>query len=195
MVARSISSWNQIQVWLPRVDLVRMRVLGRFPLLAALCTVATGCQPSLPRHLEPPTTSQSDVPLAVQKGAKYVTDPHRWGMLIFPWEEIRVEGGSATDANDLASLIETYHRAWLSRDSEGIEKLLDSEIVRFRDGRLALGIEDVSRLIADESRGERPEGYAGSTELPLRWTASSFLAFDTLLGLTLDPKVSLRSNP
>ena len=31
--------------------------------------------------------------------------------------------------------------------------------------------------------------------LPLHSTASSFLAFDTPLGLTLDPKVSLRSNP
>ena len=50
-----------------------------------------------------------------------------------------------------------------------------------------------SRSAPSVSTSFRPG--AGSPGVWLRWTASSLLAFDTLLGLTMGPRVSLGSDP
>ena len=106
--------------------------------------------------------------LQVQMESDYVTDPSRWGRLIYDPSRVRFEGGSRKDREALAALIGGYHRAWLARDAASMNGLLDPEAVRFRQGRLRSGRDAVMVHIANESRGERPEGQAGSTQLSLR---------------------------
>jgi catechol 2,3-dioxygenase-like lactoylglutathione lyase family enzyme len=159
-----------------------------FALLAVF--TASGSPASLRAEELAKTRSPIDGSLAVQIESAYVTDPSRWGKLIFEPAQIQAEGGPPGAASALAALIETYHRSWLSRDSGGIEELLDPEIARFRNGWAGFGLPDVGRRIANESRGERPEGYPGSTELALRdvqiridaGTATAFYRIDTHSG-------------
>ena len=128
--------------------------------------------------------------LTVQTESDYVTDPRRWGKLIFEPAAIRSQGGSPEDVQNLASLIGRYQRAWLARDSDGMQTLLDPGIVRFRQGTLRSGRDEVMKRIEDESRGERPEGEAGSTQLSIRDvdlrivgdTAIAFYRVDTHTG-------------
>ena len=128
--------------------------------------------------------------LAVQGKSGYVTDRSRWGKLIFDPAQIKVRGGSAEDVSAIATLIEKYHRAWLSRDAVATATLLDADVVRFRGNSARFGSAAVLKRMARESRGERPEGYAGSTELALRDvqlsidgdTATAFYRIDTHVG-------------
>ncbi len=108
------------------------------------------------------------VPLRVQTKSAYVTDRSRWGRLVFDPERVHAKVGTSKDVLALARLIGDYHRSWLSRDSAKIEELLDPAIVRVRNGRVGIGLPEVGAWIASESRGERPEGFAGSTELTVR---------------------------
>jgi catechol 2,3-dioxygenase-like lactoylglutathione lyase family enzyme len=168
-----------------------VHTLSRFSCFALLAVFAAHGSPASSRAEEPAKArSPSDGSLAVQIESAYVTDPGRWGKLIFEPAQIQAEGGPPNAVSALAALIETYHRSWLSRDSEGTEELLDPEIARFRNGWAGFGLADVGRRMANESRGERPEGYPGSTELALRdvqiridgGTATAFYRIDTHSG-------------
>jgi catechol 2,3-dioxygenase-like lactoylglutathione lyase family enzyme len=176
---------------LPPMEADAVHTLYRFSCFALWAALAASGSPAGLRAEEAAEAgSPSDGSLAVQLESAYVTDPSRWGKLLFDPAQIQAEGGPPGEARALATLIETYHRSWLSRDSEGAEALLDPEIARFRNGWAGFGLADVGRQMADESRGERPEGYPGSTQLALRDvqiridgnTATAFYRIDTHSG-------------
>ena len=154
--------------------------------LVGLCLAVSGWL--LPIQAESESTQKT--PLGVQLESAYVTDPNRWGKLIYDPSRVQTRGGSEQDATALAALIEKYHRAWLSRDLETMKEVLDPEISRFRQGQLRTGRTHVTQRIASESRGERPEGHLGSTQLTLRDvdiqivddTATAFYRIDTHTG-------------
>ncbi|MBW2716226.1 MAG: hypothetical protein JRD03_09120 [Deltaproteobacteria bacterium] len=172
-----------------KVEFLRARFIIRGIALMTIFAVV-GCLPSKQGRVSTAAVTRKGAPLAVQAESAYVTDRSRWGVLIFDPGQIRSSGGSAEDASALAALIEKYHRSWLSRDSDATQSLLDVEITRIRNGTAEFGIADVMDEMADESRGERPEGYAGSTELAIRNvriridqnTATAFYRIDTHSG-------------
>lgn len=164
--------------------------LKRLPTLAVgLCIAAVGVSAALAEDSTPPQLS-AESPLGVQTESDYVTDPSRWGQLIYDPSETESQGGSEQDTQAVNALIERYYRAWLSRDSEAMTELLDPDASRFRQGQLRSGTGDVIQRITNESRGERPEGQAGSTQLTLRDvkisidgdTATAFYRIDTHTG-------------
>ena len=110
----------------------------------------------------------TDNPLPVQIESMNVTDQSHWGQLIFRREEISESFGPQADIEALASLIERYHRHWLDRNDDELMQLVDDDITRFRQGRVAYGVADVRAQVSNESRGERPEGHATSMQLEIR---------------------------
>ncbi len=110
----------------------------------------------------------TDNPLSVQAESMYVTDQSRWGQLIFDREEINERFGPQAEIEALADAIETYHRHWLDRNDDELMQLVDDEVTRFRQGRVAYGAAAVRAQISAESRGERPQGYPSSMQLAIR---------------------------
>ncbi len=106
-------------------------------------------------------------PLPVQMESKYVTDRSLWGRLIFDRDKVSGSHQLIEDKRKIMDLIETYHRHWLDRRNKEVSELLDEEIVRFRDGRITYGLTDTFKRIKNESRGERPSGYASSMQLEI----------------------------
>ncbi|MFQ6007232.1 MAG: DUF4440 domain-containing protein, partial [Woeseia sp.] len=136
-----------------------------------------GCAPpaddsvELRRYPEPGSGLSEAVtanPLPVQTESKYVTDRTRWGRLLFDRSVLQVESGAADMAEDLAGVMESYHRHWLDRNHGELQELLDRNVTRFRRGRAAYGLADVMAQLSAESRGERPEGYESSMQLEIR---------------------------
>ncbi|SVC30396.1 uncharacterized protein METZ01_LOCUS283250, partial [marine metagenome] len=64
-------------------------------------------------------------------------------------------------------MIEAYHRHWLDGSNEELSKLLDDQIVRFRSENVSYGFTNALKRIKNESRGERPPGYASSMQLEI----------------------------
>ena len=140
-----------------------------FPvLLAVLCLSAASGPSSGDTSNAVSSEHSSQAPLDVQTESDYVTDPNRWGNLIYDPSGIEFRGGSDQDALALSALIEKYHRAWLLRDSESMKGVLDPQVSRFRQGQLRSGLAGTLQRIKNESRGERPEGQLGSTQLTVR---------------------------
>ena len=110
----------------------------------------------------------TDNPLSVQAESMYVTDQSRWGKLVFDRDEISESIGPQGDIEALADLVERYHRHWLDRNDGELMRLVDDEITRFRQGRVASGAAAVRAQISSESRGERPEGHSSSMQLVIR---------------------------
>ena len=106
-------------------------------------------------------------PLPVQMESNYVTDRSLWGRLIFDRNQVSGSHQIIEDKQEIMDLIETYHRHWLDGRNKEISELLDKEIVRFRDGRITYGLNKTVQRIKNESRGERPSGYASSMQLEI----------------------------
>jgi hypothetical protein len=125
----------------------------------------------LSRYPEPGSGLSEHVtahPLPVQAESMYVTDRSRWGRLVFDRTDLEARSGSTEEVEQLAGLIESYHRHWLDRSEKELTQLLDQNVTRFRGGRAAYGIADVVAQMSQESRGERPEGHKSSMELVIR---------------------------
>ncbi|MBC8227621.1 MAG: hypothetical protein H8E74_10920, partial [Gammaproteobacteria bacterium] len=106
-------------------------------------------------------------PLPVQMESKYVTDRSLWGSLIFDRNKVKGSHQLIEDKQEIMDVIETYHRHWLDRNNKEVSELLDEEIIRFRDGRITYGLNNTFNQIVNESRGERPSGYASSMQLEI----------------------------
>ena len=106
-------------------------------------------------------------PLPVQMESKYVTDRSLWGRLVFDRDKVSGSHQIIEDNRKIMDLIETYHRHWLDRSDKKVSELLDEKIVRFREGRITYGLTDTFKRIKNESRGERPSGYASSMQLEI----------------------------
>ena len=147
------------------------RKLGLAFLVFVACAPPTDDSIELKRYPEPGiglSETVTDNPLAVQMESMTVTDQSRWGRLIFDRTEIDARTGAQRDTEYLADLIESYHRHWLSRNDDGLMRLLDENVTRFRQGRVAYGASEVRAGISQESRGERPEGHSTSMQLEIR---------------------------
>ena len=147
------------------------RVLGLAFLTLGACAPPTDDSIELKQYPEPGiglSETVTDHPLAVQLESMTVTDQSRWGRLIFDRTEIDEPAGSQGDIEELADLIESYHRHWLSRDDDELMRLFDQNVTRFRQGRVAYGAAEVRAGILQESRGERPEGHTTSMQLEIR---------------------------
>jgi len=148
----------------------QIRTLGLVFLTLVACTPPGDDSIELNRYPEPGSglsDTVTDNPLAVQTESMTVTDQSRWGQLIFDRGEINEAAGSQGDIGTLADLIESYHRLWLGRHDDELMRLLDENVTRFRQGRVAYGASDVRTQISRESRGERPEGHSGSMQLEI----------------------------
>ena len=106
-------------------------------------------------------------PLPVQMESKYVTDRSLWGSLIFDRNKVKGSHQLIEDKQKIMDVIQTYHRHWLDRDNKEVTGLLHDEIIRFRDGRITYGLNNTFNRIVNESRGERPSGYASSMQLEI----------------------------
>jgi ketosteroid isomerase-like protein/catechol 2,3-dioxygenase-like lactoylglutathione lyase family enzyme len=106
-------------------------------------------------------------PLPIQMESKYVTDRSLWGRLIFDRNKVSGNHQKLGDKEQIMDLIEAYHRHWLDGRNEELSKLLDEQIVRFRSENISYGFTNTFRRIRDESRGERPSGYASSMQLEI----------------------------
>ena len=107
-------------------------------------------------------------PLRVQRGSRYVTDTSLWGQLLFDPDNAQSKDLGNDDLNEITTVIESFHRYWLDQDQLNIEGLLYPDVFRHRQGRSRNGREAVLEMLANESRGERPEGYTSSMQLSLR---------------------------
>ncbi len=155
--------------------LFKKRNLAALPLLSLAVLGACGPTEHIEITSEKPAaaidgTSRNEqaAPLREQHESKYVTDSSRWGKLVFNRSNLENEPKFNDDFAMLADIIEDFHSQWLDRDENGIARLLDSNAVRFRQGRAAYGKDDVLAMIRQESRGERPEGYKSSMHLTIR---------------------------
>jgi len=106
-------------------------------------------------------------PLPVQMESKYVTDRSLWGRLIFDRNKVSGNHQKLDGKEQIMDLIEAYHRHWLDGRNEELSKLLDEQIVRFRSENVSYGFTNTFRRIRNESRGERPSGYASSMQLEI----------------------------
>ena len=146
-------------------------IAGLASLTLVACTPPADDSVELNRYPEPGSGLSERVtnnPLVVQTESMIVTDQSRWGQLIFDRGEIREASGSQVDVGRLADFIERYHRHWLDRNDGELMRLLDKDVTRFRQGRVAYGATDVRAQISQESRGERPEGHPTSMQLEIR---------------------------
>ena len=107
-------------------------------------------------------------PLRVQRDSRYVTDTSLWGQLLFDASSAKSNGLDPDDLTEITTIIEIFHRYWLDQDQLNIEGLLHPHVFRHRQGRSRNGREGVLEMLANESRGERPEGYTSSMQLSLR---------------------------
>ena len=149
----------------------QIRILGLAFLTLVACTLPDDDSIELNRYPEPGSglsDTVTDNPLAVQTESMTVTDQSRWGRLIFDRGEISEAAGSQDDIGTLTDLIESYHRLWLGRHDGELMRLLDEDVTRFRQGRVAYGVGDVRMQISQESRGERPVGHSTSMQLEIR---------------------------
>ncbi len=154
-----------------RMQTTQFCVLMFASLLLVACAPPADDAIELIRYPEPGSGLSEAVtnnPLPVQAESMTVTDRSRWGQLIFDRAEIDEGRGPRADIEELASLIENYHRLWLARKDGELMQLLDDNVTRFRLGRVAYGKTEVRRRISQESRGERPEGNASSMQLVIR---------------------------
>mgnify|MGYP001156769782 FL=1 len=108
-----------------------------------------------------------DSSLPVQMESKYVTDRTLWGQLKLNKNNISSSYQVNDDQNKIINLIESYHRNWLDGNTEKISKIIDDEIIRFRNESVTYGIESTINRINNESRGERPSGYLSSMSLDI----------------------------
>ena len=106
-------------------------------------------------------------PLPIQMESKYVTDRSLWGRLIFDRNKVSGNHQKLGDKEQIMNLIEAYHRHWLDGRNEELSKILDEQIVRFRNENISYGFTNTFRRIRNESRGERPSGYASSMQLEI----------------------------
>ena len=106
-------------------------------------------------------------PLPIQMESKYVTDRSLWGRLIFDRNKVSGNHQKLGDKEQIMDLIEAYHRHWLDGRNEELSKILDEQIVRFRNENISYGFTNTFRRIRNESRGERPSGYASSMQLEI----------------------------
>ena len=106
-------------------------------------------------------------PLPVQMESKYVTDRSLWGRFIFDRYKVSSNYQTLDDKEQIMDLIDAYHRHWLDGKNEELSKLLDKQIVRFRSENVSYGFTNTFRRIRNESRGERPPGYASSMQLEI----------------------------
>ena len=151
------------------------QAMSRPQILSAIClATCAACLPPPPEtaggpsYPEPGSGLSAAItanPLPVQMESTYVTDPDRWGRLLFDRNDVEVRWGSAEDAHQLMSQIEQFHRHWLDRNVDAMTPMLSDFVVRFRGGRAAYGKEAVTRQLTGDSRGERPDGHATSMEL------------------------------
>ena len=106
-------------------------------------------------------------PLPIQMESKYVTDRSLWGRLIFDRNKVSGNHQKLDGKEQIMDLIEAYHRHWLDGRNEELSKILDEQIVRFRNENISYGFTNTFRRIRNESRGERPSGYASSMQLEI----------------------------
>ena len=106
-------------------------------------------------------------PLPVQMESKYVTDRSLWGRFIFDRYKVSSNYQTLDDKEQIMDLIDAYHRHWLDGKNEELSKLLDEQIVRFRSENVSYGFTNTFKRIRNESRGERPPGYASSMQLEI----------------------------
>ncbi len=149
----------------------QIRMLAFVSLHFVACAPPADDAIELDRYPEPGSGLSEAVtknPLPVQAESMTVTDQSHWGQLIFDHDEIAASDGPGHEIEELAGIIESYHRHWLDRNDDELTQLLDDNVTRFRQGRAAYGIADVRAQISQESRGERPEGYQSSMQLVIR---------------------------
>ena len=92
-----------------------------------------------------------DSSLPVQMESKYVTDKTLWGQLKLNKNNISSSYQVNDDQNKIINLIESYHRNWLDGNTEKISKIIDDEIIRFRNESVTYGIESTINRINNES--------------------------------------------
>ncbi len=146
-------------------------MLAFVSLLFVACTPPADDAIELNRYPEPGSGLSEAVtnnPLPVHAESMYVTDQSHWGQLIFDRDEVAASDGPGHEIEELAGMIENYHRHWLDRNDDELTQLFDENVTRFRQGRVAYGIASVRVQISQESRGERPEGYQSSMQLVIR---------------------------
>jgi len=146
-------------------------MLAFVSLLFVACVPPADDAIELKRYPEPGSGLSEAVtnnPLPVQAESMYVTDQSHWGQLIFDRDEVAASDGPQHEIEELARIIENYHRHWLDRNDDELTQLFDENMTRFRQGRVAYGIAGVRVQISQESRGERPEGYQSSMRLVIR---------------------------
>ena len=143
---------------------IRFQTLS--PLLCIAIAAACGCttgpddterpeeRESLPTSVIEPSVGEQSM---VQTESKYVTDPSRWGRLIFNPGEIRPGKATVADTRELAVVIKQYLRSWLDLDAKNLSHLLDRDITSIRRGRVAHGIDEVTERQL-QGYGERPYG-------------------------------------
>lgn len=149
----------------------QIRTLAFASLLVIACTPPADDSIELNRYPEPGSGLSEAVtknPLPVQTESMTVTDQSHWGQLIFDRDEVAASDGPGHEIEELAGMIENYHRHWLDRNDHELMQLLDENVTRFRQGIVAYGFADVRVQISQESRGERPDGYKSSMQLEIR---------------------------
>jgi len=107
----------------------------------------------------------TDNPLPVQLESKVVTDPSLWGRFFIFERSINYESSDFNNAQQIIGVMRRYHRFWLDRQTDRLADLLDKDVIRFRQGQGAFGKDAVLGIIAQESRGERPEGFQSSLQM------------------------------